>query len=141
MRLLRTLVLCGIVVCAVAGGKLAFTAGNTVAASKVGSSATVITATSLQPAVCASNGVVPTSVRIASTATHVGTAGADLIVSTFSTNNQTISGGGGKDCIVAGSVAAVKRITMNPATGSGSVCVKGPGPGTYRYGSGCAVTV
>lgn len=140
MTFVRTLALCGIaVIGAVAGGKLAFTANNAVAASRVGDSATAITPADLVPAVCSANGVAPTSVIVASTATSNGTAGADLIVSSLSTNNQTINGSGGKDCIVTGAVVAGKRITMLPANFSGSVCVKGPGPGSYTYGFGCAV--
>ena len=142
MKLVRTLVLtCLVLVGVAAGGKLAFTAGNTVAASRVGSpAAQSITAATLQPAVCTSNGVSPVgAARNASTTPYTGTASADLILGTYTANNQTINGGGGKDCIVAGQGKSGKSVTMSPAAGSGSVCVKGPGPATYVYGGGCAV--
>ena len=142
MKLVRTLVLtCLVLVGVAAGGKLAFTAGNTVAASRVGSpAAQSITAATLQPAVCTSNGVSPVgAARNASTTPYTGTASADLILGTYTANNQTINGGGGKDCIVAGKGTAGKSVTMAPTSGSGSVCVKGPGPATYVYGGGCAV--
>lgn len=143
MKLLRILALSAVLLVAVGGlGKLAFTASNTVAASRVGSSSAAITASTLQPALCLSNGVTPTSVQRATSATanFTGTASADLIVSAITaTGNISLNGGGGKDCIVAGAVSAGKKITMSPTSGSGSVCIKGQGPGTYTYGAGCAV--
>ncbi len=143
VKLLRILALSAVLLVAVGGlGKLAFTASNSVAASSVGSSSAAITAATLQPALCASNGVAPTSVRRATSATasFTGTTGADLIVSAIrATSSITLNGGGGKDCIVAGAVNSGRRITMSPTSGSGSVCIKGPGPGTYTYGAGCAV--
>ena len=139
MKIVRTALLSGIAVVAVAvSANLAFTAGNTVAASKIGSHTAAITAATLQPAVCTANGVSPVNV-ISGTANPLnGTSAANLIIGTRN-NTQTLSGGGGKDCIVAGAVPSGKTITMSPTAGSGSVCVKGPGPGSYTYGSGCAV--
>ena len=141
MKLLRT-ALVGVVVVAAAAActNLAFTAGNTVAASRVGESTAAINAAALQKAVCAANGVNPTTTVSGVANPLNGTAGADLILGTRN-NTQTLNGGGGKDCIVAGSVPSGKTITMAPTAGSGSVCVKGPGPGTYTYGAGCAVKV
>ena len=141
MKLLRT-ALVGVVVVAAAAlsANLAFTAGNTVAASRVGNSTATISAAALQKAVCAANGVNPTTTVSGVANPLNGTAGADLILGTRN-NTQTLNGGGGKDCIVAGSVPSGKTITMAPTAGSGSVCVKGPGPGTYTYGAGCAVKV
>ena len=141
MKLVRIVLLCGgVVATAAVSANLAFTAGNTVAASNVGSHAAAITAVALQPAVCAANGVSPTTI-VSGTANPLnGTAAANLILGTRN-NTQTLNGGGGKDCIVAGAVPSGKTITMAPTTGSGSVCVKGPGPGSYTYGAGCAVTV
>ena len=141
MKIVRTALLSGIVVAALAASaNLAFTAGNTVAASKVGSHIATVTAATLQKAVCAANGVNPTSIVSGSANPLNGTAGANLILGTRN-NTQTLSGGGGKDCLVAGSVPTGKTVTLSPAAGSGSVCVKGPGPGSYTYGSGCAVKV
>ncbi len=139
MKLGRTALLCGVVVAAAAVcANLAFTSSNTVAASRVGSASAAITAAALQKAVCAANGVNPTTIVSGATNPLNGTAGADLILGTRN-NTQTLNGGGGKDCIVAGSVPTGRTITMSPSAGSGSVCVKGPGPGSYAYGSGCAV--
>lgn len=120
----------------------AFTAGNLVSASSVGSSATGINAAAVQPALCRTNSVSPTSVKVANTTAYTGSTGADLIVGadwSGTSSNITISGGGGKDCIVAGAVKSGRTLTMSPANGSGSVCIKGPGPGSYTYGPGCAV--
>ena len=99
-----------------------------------------VTAATLQKAVCAANGVSPTRVVSGAANPLNGTTGADLILGTRN-NTQTLSGGGGKDCLVAGSVPSGKTITLSPTAGSGSVCVKGPGPGSYTYGAGCAVKV
>jgi hypothetical protein len=142
MKIVRTALLSGLVVAAAAAcGNLAFTAGNTVAASKVGTHTAAVTAATLQKAVCAANGVNPTTVVSGAANPLNGTTGADLILGTRN-NTQTLNGGGGgKDCIVAGSVPNGKTITMSPSAGSGSVCVKGPGPGSYTYGTGCAVKV
>ena len=141
MKLARTALLCGAVVAAAAlCANLAFTANNTVAASWVGTSTATINAAALQKAVCAANGVNPTTIVSGVANPLNGTAGADLILGTRN-NTQTLNGGGGKDCIVAGSVPNGKTITLAPTAGSGSVCVKGPGPGSYTYGGGCAVKV
>jgi hypothetical protein len=139
VKLVRTLALSALVLVAVgAGGKLAFTASSTVAASSVGTSSEAITAATLAPLICRSNGVTATSVRSGTGGTLTGTSASELLIGTRN-NNMTINGGGGKDCIVAGTVPSGKRITMSPSNGSGSVCVAGPGPGSYTYGAGCAV--
>ncbi len=141
MKIVRTALLSGIVVIvAVAGANLAFTAGNTVGASKIGSHTAAATAAALQPAVGKATGVHPTSIVFGSASLLKGTQGADLIIGTRN-NPQTLKGHGGKDCLVAGSVPQGKKINMSPAADSGSVCVKGPGPGSYLYGPGCAVRV
>jgi hypothetical protein len=141
MRLVRTFVFVGLAVAVTAVcANLAFTAANTVAASKVGQQTSAISVASKAPLLCRTNGVVATTLRVTGAGSHTGTSGADLIVrGANATANVSMTGGGGKDCIVAGSVNAGRRITMTPATGSGSVCIKGPGPGTYTYGAGCAV--
>ena len=139
MKLARTALLCGVVVTAVAlSANFAFTAGNTVAASRVGKSTTTINAAALQKAICAANGVNPTTIISGSANPLNGTAAANLILGTRN-NTQTLNGGGGKDCIVAGSVISGRTVTMAPTAGRGSVCVEGPGPGSYTYGAGCAV--
>ena len=133
MKLARTALLSGVGVAAAAVcANLAFTSSNTVAASQVGSASAAITAAALQKAVCAAT---PTTTVSGAANPLNGTAAADLILGTRN-NTQTLNGGG-KDCIVAGSLPNGKTITMSPSTGS--VCVKGPGPGSYAYGAGCAV--
>lgn len=127
------------VVAAVALSTAAFTGGNTVPPSKVGTTATAITPTTLSPSLCRSNGVTADNLIVSSSSTVNGNSGDDLIITTNTSSNQTLRGNGGKDCLVAGRINSGRTITMTPSFGSGSVCIKGPGPGSYSYGSGCAV--
>jgi len=116
---------------------IALAASNAVGSSRIGSSVQAVTPAALEPAFCRANGIAPTMLVTGSTATVTGTSGADLLIGSGGIA-QNLVGNGGKDCIVAGSVPAGKTTTLNPTAGSGSACVKGPGPGSYTYGAGCA---
>lgn len=139
MKLVTALVLLALLVLGAGFTGRAFTASSSVSASQVGSSTQSITTAAKAPALCRSNGVTATNLVVSASATVNGTAASDLIIGNRLTNNQTLNGGGGKDCIVAGTIPAGRTITMAPTTGSGSVCIKGLGAGTYTYGAGCAV--
>jgi len=116
---------------------IALAASNAVGSSRIGSSVQAVTPAALEPAFCRANGIAPMKLVTGSTATVTGTSGADLLIGSGGIA-QNLVGNGGKDCIVAGSVPAGKTTTLNPTAGSGSACVKGPGPGSYTYGAGCA---
>lgn len=139
MRVVHAAVVLGLLVLAAGFTGRALTASSTVSASNVGSSAQTITAAAKAPALCRSNGVVASTLIVSASATVNGTAAANLIIGNRQTNSQTINGGGGKDCLVAGGVPVGRTVTMAPTSGSGSVCIKGPGPGAYTYGTGCAI--
>ena len=116
---------------------VALAASNVVPSSKAGRSVRAITALALEPAFCKANGINPTGLVTGGGATVTGTAVADLLIGSGGVA-QNLVGNGGNDCIIAGSVPAGKTTTLNAKTGTSSACIKGPGPGAYSYGAGCA---
>jgi hypothetical protein len=140
MKSLRTALLCGLAVAFLAiGCNFVFTASNTVDASKIGSVTDTITPTTLQPAACANaNPVHPTVKTVSAAAIVTGTQSGELIIGNRN-DTQTIDGAGGNNCVVAGAVPSDKTVTMTASTAGTTVCVKGPGPGSYIYGAGCDI--
>jgi hypothetical protein len=115
---------------------IALASSNTIASSALGTSSQAITPTALEPAFCRANGINPTTLITGQGGTVKGASGPDLLIGSGGIA-QNLVGNGGNDCILAGSVPAGKTTTLNPAVGSVSACIKGPGPGTYTYGAGC----
>jgi len=130
-------VLVGVVACGLLPGAVVLAASNSVPSSSAGSLVQPITPTSLEPSFCRTHGVTPTTVVTGATATVTGTSGSDLLIGRGGLA-QHLVGNGGTDCIVAGGVPAGKTTTLSPSNASQSACVKGPGPGAYTYGAGCA---
>jgi len=130
-------VLAAVVVCGVLPAAVVLAASNTVPSSKAGRLVQTITPAALEPSFCTTHGITATTLVTGATATVTGTSGADLLIGRGGLA-QNLVGNGGNDCIVAGGVPAGKTTTLSPSVGTQSACVKGPGPGTYSYGAGCA---
>ncbi len=105
---------------AVASTATAFTASNTVPATKAGRQQFTINAEALKPAACA--GITLTAIV---TGGVNGTAAAELVLGTAVANN--FSGAGGNDCILGGGG------DDTIAGGAGiDVCIGGPGIDTFN---------
>ncbi len=112
-----------------------FTAGNVVPASYAGRSSFARTLTQIAPALCA--GVNPANLVVATTSSNSGTSQNDLILGRNAAGSQTLSGGNGNDCIVAGGGAGTTN-TLQAGAGSGDVCIGSPG--AVNAYSGCEAT-
>jgi Ca2+-binding RTX toxin-like protein len=101
-----------------ASGSFAFTAANTVPATKAGTQTFTIDANALKPASCAS-----LNLSAIVTNNNPGNA-AELILGTAAAD--TINGKSGDDCILGG--GGNDSITGGPGT---DVCIGGPGTDTF----------
>jgi Ca2+-binding RTX toxin-like protein len=110
-----------VAVLALAGGIVfAFTATNTVPSSQAGQSSQATGAADLAPAACISRGVVPTNIIIGvANSTVTGNNSVNLMLATNG-GNETLNGGKGSDCLVAGSGG----VTLNGGVAGGTnVCI------------------
>jgi Ca2+-binding RTX toxin-like protein len=97
----------------------AFTAGNTVPATKAGRQQFTINANALKPAACA-------SINLTAIVTGVnGTAANELVLGTAAAD--TINGRGGDDCILGGGGADA----LTGGAGTNDICIGGPGTDTF----------
>jgi Ca2+-binding RTX toxin-like protein len=98
----------------------AFTAANTVPATKAGRQQFAINANALKPAACAALNLT------AIVTNNAGTAAAELILGSAAANN--ITGAGGNDCILGGG----GNDTINGGAGTNDICIGGPGTDTFN---------
>ena len=104
----------------------AFTAANTVPASRAGNPTESATAQKLKPSAC--SGITLTTI-VTGSGTFSGTAGNDLILGSSAVD--TITGGNGNDCILGGN----GNDSLDGGGGT-DVCIGGPGTDTFP-GSRC----
>lgn len=101
-----------------AAASYAYTAANTVPATKAGRQQFTIDANALKPAACAALNLT------AIVRNNAGTAAGELILGSAAANN--ITGAGGNDCILGGG----GNDTINGGAGT-DVCIGGPGTDTF----------
>jgi len=128
--LLRLLTL-AIVAMVVGGAAVAFTAGNTVPTSYVGTSSQARQISQLAPSQCASMNL--TNLVIGTSSTVTGTNANDLILGPSRSGTVTYSGGGGNDCIVAGGTSSTTN-SINGGSGT-DVCIGGAHAKSNSYTS------
>lgn len=124
------LALLAAVLALVGGIVFAFTATNTVPASQAGQSSQGTGAAQIAPAACISRGVVPTTIIVGvPNSTVTGNAGVNLMLATNGAR-ETLNGGKGSDCLVAGSGGD----TLNGGVAGGTnVCIaNGNGGVTFQ---------
>jgi Ca2+-binding RTX toxin-like protein len=99
----------------------AFTAANTVPASRVGNPTESATAQKLKPAACSA---LTLTTIVTGSGTITGSANNDLVLGSSAVD--TINGGNGNDCILGGA----GNDTIDGGAGT-DVCIGGPGTDTF----------
>ena len=112
---LRVIVLC-IVLGVSTVALVVMTASNAVPASTIGQQQATITASSLEPQVCITNGIVLTNQTVVTNGN--GTTGNDLLLADAA--GMTLNGNGGQDCMIGG--AGVDSFKGN-GNHAGDVCI------------------
>jgi Ca2+-binding RTX toxin-like protein len=97
----------------------AFTAANTVPATKVGRQQFAINANALKPAACAALNLT------AIVTNNAGTSAGDLILGSAAADS--ITGANSNDCILGGG----GNDTINGGNGANDICIGGPGTDTF----------
>jgi Ca2+-binding RTX toxin-like protein len=102
-----------------ATGSYAFTAANTVPASRAGRQQFTIDANALKPAACAALNLT------AIVTNNAGTSAGDLILGSAAADS--ITGANSNDCILGGG----GNDTINGGNGANDICIGGPGTDTF----------
>ena len=101
-----------------------FTATSTVPLSRASVSKSTLDPSQLAPSYCAS--IVFSKLVVATTSTVTGTSGNDLVLGRNATGAQTMNGGSGDDCVIAGGSSASTTNTIDGGAGT-DICIGAPG--------------
>jgi signal peptidase I len=107
----------------VVGLVTSFTATSTVPMSRAGVSSWTKTPLQLAPMYCSSLAL--TKLVVATSSTVTGTTGSDLVLGRNTTGAQTLNGGLGDDCIIAGGSSSATSNTIDGGAGT-DICIGAP---------------